>query len=136
MKKARIDSLQEAGVSFEIGLKKVLIGRSKECDIYIPEQHISRRQAEIYFEDNDYVIENLGRNPIIVINGNPIKKHVLRDGDHLSVCSREYVFNVEEVGKVEEKKPVVPGPVFEEKTVVLQTPINKESLPREKTLCY
>lgn len=126
-KKARIDSLQENGVSLEIGLKKVLIGRSKKCGIYIPEPHISRHQAEIYFKDNNYVIENLGRNSIIVINGKQIEKHVLRDGDHLSIGNWEYVFHVE---AVEESKPVVPEPVFEEKTVVLKTPVSEESLPR------
>ena len=126
-KKARIDSLQETGVSYEIGPKKVLIGRSKECDIGIPDQHISRHQAEIYFEDNNYVIENLGRNPIIVINGKQSEDHVLRDGDHLSIGNWEYGFHVE---AVEKSKPVVPEPVFEEKTVVLKSPINKESLPR------
>ena len=123
-KKARIDSLQETGFSLEIGLKKVLIGRSKECDICIPEQHISRYQAEIYFEDNNYVIENLGRNPIIVINGKQIEKHVLRDGDHFFVGKWEYVLHVEE------SEPVVPEPVFEEKTVFLKIPADKESLPR------
>ncbi len=129
-KKARIDSLQEAGVSYKIGSKKVLIGRSKECDIGIPDQHISRHQAEIYFTDNNYVIENLGKNPIVVINGNPVNKHVLRDGDHLSIGNREYVFNVEEVKKVEESEHIVQEPVFEKKTEILHLHTNKESLPR------
>ncbi len=52
-KKASIVSLQKPETSFEIGLKKVLIGRAKECDIGIPDQHISRHQAEIYFQDNN-----------------------------------------------------------------------------------
>lgn len=122
-KKARIDSLHEKGISFEIGSKEILIGRSKDCSIYIPEQDVSRHQAKIYLENNYHVIENLGRNPIF-INGKQVEKHFLRDGDHLSIGGWEYVFHVED------SKPVFQEPTFEEKTVVLTTPMYKESLPR------
>lgn len=123
MQKARIVSLRKPENRFEIGSKEILIGRSQDCDICIPEQHISRRQARISIENSCYVIENLGKNPIF-INGKPSGKHFLINGDQISFGNTEYVFHAEE------NKPGFQEPVFEEKTVVVSTPIIKEAIPR------
>ncbi|MBE7446433.1 MAG: FHA domain-containing protein [Planctomycetia bacterium] len=128
MQKARIVSLQNPEIRFEISSKEILIGRSQDCDICIPEQHISRHQSRISIENNCYVIENLGKNPIF-INGTLVEKHFLRDGDHISFGSTEYIFHVEE------SKPGFQEPIFEEKTVIVSTPIVKESIPRVVLIC-
>ena len=127
-KKARIVSLGKPETRFEIGTKEVLIGRSQDCDICLSEKHISRHQARIYIENSCYVIENLGKNPLF-INGKPIEKHFLRDSDHISFGNTEYIFHVEE------NKPGFQEPLFEEKTIVVTTPILKESLPRVVLIC-
>lgn len=127
-KKARIVSLGKPETRYEIGSKEILIGRSRDCDICIPEQHISRHQARIYIENSCYIIENLGKNPIF-INGKLVEKHFLHDGDHVSFGNTEYVFHVEE------NKPSFQEPLFEEKTIVVTTPILKESLPRVVLIC-
>ncbi len=100
---ARIDSSQNPEDSFVIGTEEaLLIGRSKDCSVCLQgleENYISRKQARIYFQDNCYVLENIGKNPIHIngkpLNGKPRKeKHHLQENDHLSFGNWEYVFHL------------------------------------------
>ena len=61
-----------------------LIGRSEECEIVLKDPHVSRIQAKIRIENGQYVIVNLGRNPIF-INGVSIQSQFLNDGDEISI---------------------------------------------------
>ena len=65
----------EPGKSFKVsGI--TLIGRSSSNEIYIPDQSVSRKHAEIYFEDGRFHIRDLGSKNGIKLDG----KRVLADG--------------------------------------------------------
>lgn len=121
--KARIVSRLVPDMSFEVGMEEILIGRSRDCGICLPEKYVSRRQGRIYFEGGQYVIENLGRNPIIV-NGKEIDKYFLQDGDNLHIGTNEFIF------QIEDSEPDHQETSIEDKTVFFSTPVNEESGPR------
>jgi pSer/pThr/pTyr-binding forkhead associated (FHA) protein/tetratricopeptide (TPR) repeat protein len=59
-----------------------LLGRSQECDIVLPEPHISRVQAKVTFENGRHFIKNLGRNALCV-NGRATPGDFLKPGDEI-----------------------------------------------------
>jgi serine phosphatase RsbU (regulator of sigma subunit) len=58
-----------------------LIGRDPESDLLLTHSFISRRQAEIAVEDNNFVIRDLGSRHGTYVNGQRITFHQLRPGD-------------------------------------------------------
>ncbi len=59
-------------------------GRSKECDLTIPSQRVSRRHAEIAWEGDAAVLRDLGSQNGTQVNGRRIRgEHTLVDGDEL-----------------------------------------------------
>ena len=59
------------------------IGRALECDISILEPSLSRKHAEIYIENGDLIVEDLGSVNGTYVNAKKIEKHSLKDGDVL-----------------------------------------------------
>ncbi len=60
-----------------------VIGRTVEADIVIPDDHISRRHAEIWMENERVFIRDLDSRNGTFVNGQPIKEAELKDGDRL-----------------------------------------------------
>lgn len=67
---------------FETRRDSFLVGRSPECDIIIPEPHISRIQAKVTFENGRHFIKNMGRNALSV-NGHTTAGDFLKPGDEI-----------------------------------------------------
>jgi pSer/pThr/pTyr-binding forkhead associated (FHA) protein len=63
----------------------VSIGRDPENDIRLSDRSVSKRHALVRLVDSEYVIEDLGSLNGIFINGERIKKAVLRSGDTLTL---------------------------------------------------
>jgi len=59
------------------------IGRSRDCDIFLEDLAVHRKQASIVRTANGYVLrDDHGRGDSFV-NERPIKEHLLKDGDQL-----------------------------------------------------
>mgnify|MGYP006300913987 CR=1 FL=1 len=72
---------------FPLEGEPVIIGRSTECDIVLPDAYTSRRQARLFLNEHDRLcIENLGRNPILV-NEQSVQQSELHPGDELRIGS-------------------------------------------------
>lgn len=73
----------DTGQEFELKKSEIILGRDPACDLVFPSPGVSRRHARIFFEDGEYMIEDLGsRNGTIVNNkrlSNPLS---LQDGDN------------------------------------------------------
>jgi pSer/pThr/pTyr-binding forkhead associated (FHA) protein len=82
---------------YEAGDYDLFFGRSEDCDVIIPDEYISSRQSRIYSHEGQCVIENLGENPLL-INGRPVKTHVLRNLDEITISVRKFTFHVENPG--------------------------------------
>jgi hypothetical protein len=75
--------------------RKVLIGRSRECDVQLADTNVSRRHAEVRQEGASYWIVDLDSTNGIEVNGRRLKRSKLEDGDRVTLGSTELVFRRE-----------------------------------------
>jgi len=83
------------GTQHEVKEKRVVLGRSRDCDIQLADSNVSRRHAELRQEGASYWIVDLGSTNGIEINGKRVKRAKLRDGDEFTLGSTDVVFTQE-----------------------------------------
>ena len=91
---------EEAALSWDgehhtIDRRRVVIGRSKECDIQLEDPNVSRRHAEVRQEGTAYWIVDLESTNGIEVNGRRLKRAKLEDGDTVTLGSTEITFRRE-----------------------------------------
>ena len=59
------------------------LGRSRDCDVVVDDQNVSRRHAEIRHVGIEYVIVDLDSTNGVEVNGEMVKRHALADGDEV-----------------------------------------------------
>lgn len=72
------------GQEFSLGAR-VILGRSRTCEISIGSARVSRQAAAVHARGGCYWIEDLGSSSGTYLNGAPIQTHVLAHGDTLTV---------------------------------------------------
>src|ERR671934_267649 len=87
-----IVSLTVNGTKHELDRRQVLIGRSKDCDIQLPDPNVSRRHAEVRQEGAAYWVVDLDSTNGMEVNGRRQKRAKLRQGDRIVLGSTELVF--------------------------------------------
>jgi FhaA, N-terminal domain/FHA domain len=85
-------SLTVNGTKHELDEGNATIGRSKDCDIQVPDPNVSRRHAEIRQEGAAYWIVDLDSTNGMEVNGRRQKRAKLRQGDRITLGSTELVF--------------------------------------------
>jgi len=75
------------GFQLELGSALVVVGRASECGLSLPHPSVSRHHCRIWREGDHYVIEDLGSTNRTYLNGKPITRAELRDGDQIGVGS-------------------------------------------------
>src|ERR1700689_2252246 len=60
-----------------------LIGRQSENNLVLRDNRISRNHARISMDNGDYAIEDLDSRHGVFVNGQRVKRHVLKDGDRI-----------------------------------------------------
>ena len=88
-------SLTVNGTRHELDQRQVVIGRSKECDIQLPDPNVSRRHAEVRQEGAAYWVVDLDSTNGMEVNGRRQKRAKLRQGDRIVLGSTELVFRRE-----------------------------------------
>ncbi|MBM3634829.1 MAG: DUF2662 domain-containing protein [Actinobacteria bacterium] len=84
-------TLYVAGQPFRISQKVTTMGRSRDCDIVVPDANVSRVHAELRHEGLEYVLVDLGSTNGVEVNGRRVLRHNLRDGDRVSLGGAEVV---------------------------------------------
>lgn len=84
-------TLYVSGQPFRISQKVTTLGRSRDCDIVVPDPNVSRVHAEVRHEGLEYVLVDLGSTNGVEVNGRRVLRHSLRDGDRLSLGGAEVV---------------------------------------------
>jgi hypothetical protein len=83
------------GASHEVKSRRVVIGRSRDCDIQLADSNVSRRHAELRQEGASYWIVDLGSTNGMEVNGQRVKRAKLRSGDTITLGSTEVTFSRE-----------------------------------------
>ena len=90
-----VASLAWDGQTMRIEKRRVLLGRSRECDIQVEDANVSRRHAELRQEGSSYWIVDLDSTNGIEVNGKRVKRAKLEPGDAFTVGSTEISFSTE-----------------------------------------
>lgn len=83
-----------AGEAFPIpSTGRAILGRSQNCDIVLPGNHVSRQHAELYFQSGRLHVKDLGSSNGTYVNRKKVQESVVNPGDELRFDT--LVFQVE-----------------------------------------
>lgn len=80
------------GQQLELGAAPVIIGRASECTLSMPHPSVSRLHCRIWREGDRYLIEDLASTNHTYLNGKPMMRAELRDGDQIGVGNNAIKF--------------------------------------------
>jgi Protein of unknown function (DUF3662)/FHA domain len=80
------------GRTYPLTARRVVLGRSRECDIRIPDANVSRRHAEVRQEGATHWVVDLGSTNGTEVNGRRVERTKLSDGDRITIGSTDVVF--------------------------------------------
>jgi hypothetical protein len=82
------------GRAVPLSADRIVIGRSRECDIRVDDGNVSRRHVELVREGpSDWVLVDLGSTNGTEVNGRKVQRRTaLDDGDRITIGSTELVF--------------------------------------------
>ena len=90
---ADLVTLSFDGTRYEVKQRRVVLGRSRDCDIQLADTNVSRRHAELRQEGASYWIVDLGSTNGIEVNGKRVKRAKLSDGDTVTLGSTQVAFS-------------------------------------------
>jgi hypothetical protein len=85
-------TLRVAGRRHELAEERVVLGRSRECDITLDDPNVSRRHAEIRRENGAYWIVDLKSTNGIEVNGEQVQRARLTHADTILIGKTELTF--------------------------------------------
>jgi pSer/pThr/pTyr-binding forkhead associated (FHA) protein len=88
-------ALEVDGERHALDRPRMVIGRSRECDIQIADPNVSRRHAELRREGAAFWLVDLGSTNGIDVNGRRQHRAKLADGDRLTLGTTEAIFRQE-----------------------------------------
>ena len=94
------------GIRVQIGRQRVGIGRSSENAVRIADEEASRFHAAIQWESSQFVLLDLGSANGTLLNGTPIQREVIADGDQLQVANTLLQFRIEGRAAMSVRVPV------------------------------
>jgi FHA domain-containing protein len=80
------------GKRHEVDKRRVVIGRSKECDIQLTDPNVSRRHAELRQEGSAYWLVDLDSTNGSAVNGHRTARAKLDSGDTITIGSTDLKF--------------------------------------------
>jgi sigma-B regulation protein RsbU (phosphoserine phosphatase) len=98
MAEISIDTGEGSRERFALAKERVTIGRSRDSDIFLPDQWLSRHHAEILKKDLLFFLHDLGSKNGTLLNGEPVHgDRRLRHGDVITLGEHVLTFSVEAV---------------------------------------
>ncbi|MDG2185000.1 MAG: FHA domain-containing protein, partial [Mariniblastus sp.] len=81
------------GHSFDLPVGIVTVGRDQTNSVQIPDPEVSRRHAELHFQDEGFVIIDLGSANGVFVNEKRVKQKLLMAGDQVKIGGTTFVFS-------------------------------------------
>lgn len=82
-------TLVVGGTRVPLSKRVSTLGRSRDCDVVVPDPNASRVHAEIRHIGLDYFLVDMGSTNGTEVNGQVVKRHALADGDTIVVGTTE-----------------------------------------------
>ena len=95
----------DAGLSVELTGKATVVGRGADCDLRLNDPELSRRHFKLSAKGGKAEAEDLGSTNGTFLNGKPLEKSGLGDGDYISAGNSKLRYTVSEAGKEPAEKP-------------------------------
>src|SRR6266481_5735871 len=97
MAEISIDTGEGSRERFPLVKDRVTIGRSRDSDIFLPDQWLSRHHAEILKKDTTFFLHDMGSKNGTLLNGEPVHgDRRLRHGDVITLGEHVLTFSVED----------------------------------------
>jgi sigma-B regulation protein RsbU (phosphoserine phosphatase) len=97
MAEISIDTGEGSRERFPLTKDRVTIGRSRDSDIFLPDQWLSRHHAEILKKDASFFLHDMGSKNGTLLNGEPVHgDRRLRHGDVITLGEHVLTFSVED----------------------------------------
>jgi Protein of unknown function (DUF3662)/FHA domain len=80
------------GHEYPVTARRVVLGRSRECDIRVPDANVSRRHAELRQEGATYWVVDLDSTNGTEVNGRRVDRAKVTDGDRIRIGGTDVVF--------------------------------------------
>jgi pSer/pThr/pTyr-binding forkhead associated (FHA) protein len=93
----------DKGKAYFLMGKRVVMGRSENCDVTILDLKSSREHVEIILVGRNYILTDLGSQNGVVVNDLKVKQHALSNGDKIIIGKTVYKFSKIEVKESNEK---------------------------------
>jgi hypothetical protein len=74
---------------------RVVLGRSRDCDVVVSDANVSRRHAELQRDEQGWSVADLGSTNGIKVNGRRVEHAALRDGDRITLGVTDLTFELE-----------------------------------------
>jgi Protein of unknown function (DUF3662)/FHA domain len=74
---------------------RVLVGRSRDCDVMLDDPNVSRRHAELRRENGQWVVADLASTNGVKVNGRRVQEAPLSPGDEITLGLEKLRFEVE-----------------------------------------
>ena len=75
---------------FELSAGVTIIGRGEGCQLILDDPLISRRHACFVVDDREITLKDLGSTNGVLVNGRRVGRHILQDGDMVTVGKTEF----------------------------------------------
>lgn len=99
----------DPGRRIELPEKRLVIGRSSECDVPLDVAAVSRQHAALLFDDGQFFVEDLGSRNGTYLNNRRIEKSTkLGEGDDILICDQILRFS----SAASDDEPGVRGPML------------------------
>ena len=121
-----------------VSKERICIGRSRDNDIFLPDQWLSRAHAEIRTRDDCYYLADLGSKNGTLLNGARLEQEQeLKPGDVITLGEHILTFLADDAGDVDDDEEPVGTQVFsavELSAVAERAVADPEGLARQNRL--
>lgn len=88
-------TLTIGGKRQELASEQAVLGRSRDCDVRVSDENVSRKHAEIREQGDRWILIDLGSTNGTLLNGRKIDREQLSDGDTITLGSTDIAFGSE-----------------------------------------